>query len=193
MPENATPPESQVVIPEVLPMEGESTFAKKAKGVAQVAAGSALTAAGIPMLVLPGPGVAAIVGGAALVSKGNRNYTGRAATPLEERLDEAASKAAGLAADAAKQTAGKAGEKAKDAALKTGAIAREAAEMAATSAPEVAKGFTQGATTAAHVVSGAAKSVACEAKPLFTSLKRATGAVLSSAKQAARGAAKSSK
>lgn len=95
MPENAatdaTPAESQVVIPEVLPMEGEATFAKKAKGIAQVAAGSALTAAGIPMLVLPGPGVAAIVGGAALVSRGNRNYTGRTATPLEERLDEAAS------------------------------------------------------------------------------------------------------
>ena len=89
MPENAatdaTPTESQVVIPEILPMEGEATFAKKAKGIAQVAAGSALTAAGIPMLVLPGPGVAAIVGGAALVSRGNRNYTGRTATPLEER------------------------------------------------------------------------------------------------------------
>ena len=57
MPENAatdaTPTESQVVIPEVLPMEGEATFAKKAKGIAQVAAGSALTAAAIPMLVLP--------------------------------------------------------------------------------------------------------------------------------------------
>lgn len=91
---NATTAESQVVIPEVLPMEGEATFAKKAKGIAQVAAGSALTAAGIPMLVLPGPGVTAIVGGAALVSRGNRNYTGRTATPLEERLDEAASKAA---------------------------------------------------------------------------------------------------
>ena len=154
---NATTAESQVVIPEVLPMEGEATFAKKAKGIAQVAAGSALTAAGIPMLVLPGPGVAAIVGGAALVSRGNRNYTGRTATPLEKRLDEAASKAADLAADTAKRTAGKAGEKAKDAALKTGAIARETAEMAATSAPEVAKGFTRGATTAAHVASAAAK------------------------------------
>lgn len=113
MPENAatdaTPAESQVVIPEVLPMEGEATFAKKAKGIAQVAAGSALTAAGIPMLVLPGPGVAAIVGGAALVSRGNRNYTGRTATPLEERLDEAASKAADLAANTAKRTAGKSG------------------------------------------------------------------------------------
>ena len=118
MPENAatdaTPTESQVVIPEVLPMEGEATFAKKAKGIAQVAAGSALTAAEIPMLVLPGPGVAAIVGGSALVSRGNRNYTGRTATPLEERLDEAASKAADLAANTAKRTAGKAGEKAKE-------------------------------------------------------------------------------
>ena len=196
MPENAatdaTPTESQVVIPEVLPMEGEATFAKKAKGIAQVAAGSALTAAGIPMLVLPGPGVAAIVG-AALVSRGNRNYTGRTATPLDERLDEAASKAADLAANTAKRTAGKAGEKAKDAALKTGAIAREAAEMAATSAPEVAKGFARGATAAAHVASGAAKSVAREAKPLFTSVKRATGVAISSAKRAEQGATKRSR
>ena len=190
---NATTAESQVVIPEVLPMEGEATFAKKAKGIAQVAAGSALTAAGIPMLVLPGPGVAAIVGGAALVSRGNRNYTGRTATPLEERLDEAASKAADLAADTAKRTAGKAGEKAKDAALKTGAIAREAAEMAATSAPEVAKGFARGATAATHVASGAAKKVAHEAKPLFASVKRATGAAISSAKRAEQGAAKRSR
>ena len=197
IPENAatdaTPTESQVVIPEVLPMEGEATFAKKAKGIAQVAAGSALAAAGIPMLVLPGPGVAAIVGGAALVSRGNRNYTGRTATPLEERLDEAASKAADLAANTAKRTAGKAGEKAKDTALKTGAIAREAAEMAATSAPEVAKGFARGATAAAHVASGAAKSVAREAKPLFTSVKRATGAAISSAKRAEQGATKRSR
>ena len=197
MPENAatdaTPAESQVVIPEVFPMEGEATFAKKAKGIAQVAAGSALTAAGIPMLVLPGPGVAAIVGGAALVSRGNRNYTGRTATPLEEHLDEAASKAADLAADTAKRTASKAGEKAKDAALKTGAIAREAAEMAATSAPEVAKGFTRGAATAAHVASAAAKNVVREAKPLFASVKRATGAAISSAKRAEQGAAKRSR
>lgn len=193
MPENATTAESQVVIPEVLPMEGEATFAKKAKGIAQVAAGSALTAAGIPMLVLPGPGVAAIVGGAALVSRGNRNYTGRTATPLEERLDEAASKAADLAANTAKRTAGKAGEKAKDTALKTGAIAREAAEMAATSAPEVAKGFARGATAAAHVASGAAKSVAREAKPLFASVKRATGAAISSAKRAEQGTTKRSR
>ena len=197
MPENAkastTTAESQVVTPEVLPMEGEATFAKKAKGIAQVAAGSALTAAGIPMLALPGPGVAAIVGGAALVSRGNRNYTGRTATPLEERLDEAASKAADLAADTAKRTASKAGEKAKDAALKTGAIAREAAEMAATSAPEVAKGFTRGAATAAHVTCAAAKNVVREANPLFASVKRATGAAISSAKRAEQGAAKRSR
>lgn len=145
------------------------------------------------MLVLPGPGVAAIVGGAALVSRGNRNYTGRTATPLEERLDEAASKAADLAADTAMRTAGKAGEKAKDAALKTGAIAREAAEMAATSAPEVAKGFTRGAATAAHVTCAAAKNVVREAKPLFASAKRAAGSAISSAKQTAQDAAKKNK
>ena len=42
-----------------------------------------------------GPGAAAIAGGgAALISKGQRNYTGRVATPLEEKLDDVAEKAA---------------------------------------------------------------------------------------------------
>ena len=117
MPENAatdaTPAESQVVIPEVLPMEGEATFAKKAKGIAQVAAGSALAAARIPMLVLPGPGVAAIVGGAALVSRGNRNATLAARQPLWKSASTRRPQAADLAANTAKRTAGKAGEKAK--------------------------------------------------------------------------------
>ena len=82
---------------------------KEGKGVAQVAAGNALTGSGnSPCSLCSWAGyVAAIVGGAALVSRGNRNYTGRTATLLEERLDEAASKVADLAANTAKRTAAK--------------------------------------------------------------------------------------
>lgn len=83
--------EPEFVVPEVLPVD-EGNPKHKIKGAAQVAAGAALTAAGVPMLVLPGPGAAAIAGGAALISKGQRNYSGRAATPFEEKLDDAAEK-----------------------------------------------------------------------------------------------------
>ena len=84
--------EPEFVVPEVLPVD-EGNPKRKIKGAAQVAAGAALTAAGVPMLVLPGPGAAAIAGGAALISKGQRNYSGRAATPFEEKLDDAAEEA----------------------------------------------------------------------------------------------------
>lgn len=97
--------EPVVVIPEVLPVDGCSAPKHKIKGAAQMAAGAALTTAGVPMLVLPGPGAAAIAGGAALISKGQRNYTGRVATPLEEKLDDVAEKAAVAVKNSAKKTA----------------------------------------------------------------------------------------
>ena len=61
--------EPEYVVPEVLPMDDEGNSTHKIKGAAQIAAGTALTAAGVPMLVLPGPGAVAIAGGAALISK----------------------------------------------------------------------------------------------------------------------------
>ena len=76
--------EPECVVPEVLPMDDEGNPTHKIKGAAQIAAGTALTAAGVPMLVLPGPGAVAIAGGAALISKGQRNCSGRSATPFEE-------------------------------------------------------------------------------------------------------------
>lgn len=93
--------EPVVVIPEVLLVDGCSAPKHKIKGAAQMAAGAALTTAGVPMLVLPGPGA----GGAALISKGQRNYTGRVATPLEEKLDDVAEKAAVAVKNSAKKTA----------------------------------------------------------------------------------------
>ena len=101
--------EPEFVVPEVLPVD-EGNPKHKIKGAAQVAAGAALTAAGVPMLVLPGPGAAAIAGGAALISKGQRNYSGRAATPFEEKLDDAAEKAAVAVKVSAEKTAHKAAE-----------------------------------------------------------------------------------
>ena len=82
--------EPEYVVPEVLPMDDEGNSTHKIKGAAQIAAGTALTAAGVPMLVLPGPGAVAIAGGAALISKGQRNCSGRSATPFEEKLDDVA-------------------------------------------------------------------------------------------------------
>ena len=82
--------EPEYVVPEVLPMDDEGNPTHKIKGAAQIAAGTALTAAGVPMLVLPGPGAVAIAGGAALISKGQRNCLGRSATPFEEKLDDVA-------------------------------------------------------------------------------------------------------
>ena len=43
---------------------------QKAKGAVQMAGGAVLMAAGVPMCVLPGPGVACIAGGAALAKQG---------------------------------------------------------------------------------------------------------------------------
>ncbi len=66
----------------------------KVKGVVQMAAGGVLAVAGVPMCILPGPGVAAIAGGVALISRGQRTFSGRAPLRIEKRLDAAASKMA---------------------------------------------------------------------------------------------------
>ena len=49
----------------------------RAKGVGQMVAGGVVAAAGVPMLILPGPGVAAIAGGAVLAAKGYQKATGK--------------------------------------------------------------------------------------------------------------------
>ena len=46
-------------------------------GVAQLVAGSAIAAVGVPMLVLPGPGLLAIGGGVALAARGAKRAFGR--------------------------------------------------------------------------------------------------------------------
>lgn len=48
----------------------------RAAGVVQMVGGTALAAVGVPMLVLPGPGVAAIAGGATIAANGARKAFG---------------------------------------------------------------------------------------------------------------------
>ena len=75
-----------------------------------MAAGAALAVAGIPLCVLPGPGVVAIAGGVALASKGQRTYSGRPATKIEQRLDAVAARVAAAVRREAAKTARSAGE-----------------------------------------------------------------------------------
>ena len=112
------------VIPDVIPVDGEEIPAsqtQKIKGAAQN--GSRWRPCGCrrTLLILPGPGAVFIVGGVALASKGQRNFSGRAASPLEAKLDTAAAKMAEIAKEQAKQ----------------------AAQNAAKEAPHVAKNIAQ--------------------------------------------------
>lgn len=54
-----------------------STASQVASGAVQTAVGGAVMAAGIPMLVLPGPGMATIAGGAAIASGGIKKMLGK--------------------------------------------------------------------------------------------------------------------
>lgn len=100
--------------------------ARKAKGMVQMVAGGALAVAGVPLCVLPGPGVAAIVGGVALASRGQRAFSGRAPSRIEQKLDHVAARAAATA----RQEAAKAAR----------AVAREAPVVAGKAARAAARG-----------------------------------------------------
>lgn len=111
-----------------------STVEKVAGGI-EMAAGAAIAAAGVPMMVLPGPGAAALLGGAALASKGQRRYSGRDATAIEEKLDRASAGAV----EVAKKEGAKAAK----------AAARNAPKVAAATARVAIKGGTAAAKVAA--------------------------------------------
>lgn len=142
--------------------------AQKIKGAAQMAGGAALMVAGVPMCVLPGPGVASIAGGAALASKGHRNFTGREATPIEAKLDEAAAKLGAAAKEQAAKAARNAVEKAPEVAgnaaravaQKAPEVAGNAARTVARKAPEVAGKTVVATVKAAPKVAGAAAKAA---------------------------------
>lgn len=113
------------------------------------AEGAALIAAGVPLCVLPGPGAASIAGGAALASKGHRNFTGREATPIEAKLDEVAEKLGAAAKEQAAKAARSAAEKAPE-------VAGNAARTVAQKAPEVAGKVVVATAKATPKVAGAA-------------------------------------
>lgn len=151
------------VIPDMLPLDGENPPAsqsQKIKGAAQMAAGGALAVAGVPLLILPGPGAVFIVGGVALASKGQRNFSGRSASPLESKLDSAAAKMAQVAKDQAKQAAQNAAKEAprvaKNAAQQIPVVTKKAAEAA----PVVAKKIADNAPVVAKKVADTAPVVA---------------------------------
>lgn len=151
------------VIPDMLPLDGENPPAsqsQKIKGAAQMAAGGALAVAGVPLLILPGPGAVFIVGGVALASKGQRNFSGRSASPLESKLDSTAAKMAQVAKDQAKQAAQNAAKEAprvaKNAAQQIPVVTKKAAEAA----PVVAKKIADNAPVVAKKVADTAPVVA---------------------------------
>lgn len=171
------------VIPDMLPLDGENPPAsqsQKIKGAAQMAAGGALAVAGVPLLILPGPGAVFIVGGVALASKGQRNFSGRSASPLESKLDSAAAKMAQVAKDQAKQAAQNAAKEAprvaKNAAQQIPVVTKKAAEAAPVvakkivdSAPVVAEKVAQHAPEAANKVvqgAGVVANTAIKAAPI---------------------------
>lgn len=158
--------EPEYVVPEVLPMDDEGNPTHKIKGAAQIAAGTALTAAGVPMLVLPG--AVAIAGGAALISKGQRNCSGRSATPFEEKLDDVAERAAVAVKASAEKTAHKAAEEAPKVAKKVICEAPLVAGMAVRAAKPVVKGVAGAATQAAKPLAKSAAGAAVAAGSQLT-------------------------
>lgn len=65
----------------------ESAAGAKARGAKQMLAGSVIAAIGVPMLILPGPGIAAVAGGVALAAKGYSNMTGKEVIDDQTRND----------------------------------------------------------------------------------------------------------
>ena len=120
------------------------------------------------MLVLPGPGAVAIAGGAALISKGQRNCSGRSATPFEEKLDDAAERAAVAVKASAEKTAHKAAEEAPKVAKKVICEAPLVAGMAVRAAKPVVKGVAGAVAQAAKPVAKSAAGTAVAAGSQLT-------------------------
>lgn len=118
----------------------------KVKGVVQIVAGAAVAAAGVPLCVLPGPGLAVIAGGVALASRGQRAYSGREPTKVERKLDAAAEKLG----DAAKREAVKAAK----------TVAREAPVVAEKVARAAGKGVVAAAKAGGKLAVAGSKAVA---------------------------------
>ena len=138
--------------------------ADKVKGAAEMAAGVAVTAVGIPMLVLPGPGTLAVLGGAALTLKGHRTMTGREELPIEKTVDEAAARVAEEAKAAAKAAGDRAADEVGKAAAKVRERGPEFVSDAVRNAPEaVASAAAQAPKVASDIASAAARGASAAA------------------------------
>ena len=101
-------------------------------GTAKVAGGIALAAAGVPMLVLPGPGMLIIAGGVALAGKGLSDIMGnegpsKVADFTVELAKETAELTASIAVNTVAPTVKKAAGDASQVALSVGKTAAEGA------------------------------------------------------------------
>lgn len=163
--------------------------AQKIKGAGQMAAGAAVAAAGIPMLILPGPGAAAIAGGVALASKGQRNFSGREATAVEEKLDAAADKMVAVAKEQAEATAQKVATEApivaEKAARKVEAVAESVSQAASERIPVVISSVEENMPA----VADAARRSAAIGKDLASIAANTSKVALDKAPEAVRKAA----
>ena len=107
-------------------------------------------------------------GGAALISKGQRNCSGRSATPFEEKLDDVAERAAVAVKASAEKTAHKVAEEAPKVAKKVICEAPLVAGMAVRAAKPVVKGVTGAATQAAKPLAKSAAGAAVAAGSQLT-------------------------
>lgn len=140
---------------------------QKARGVAQMVGGAAIAVAGVPMLILPGPGALAIAGGVAMASKGHRDFTGREATAFEQSLDGASEKLGEVAKDGLGKASAKfdevAPEPVKNAANAAGAAAGVAAEFVGSTASTVASAVSENAPKVGKAVTDFAGNVSEQA------------------------------
>ncbi len=161
----------------------EVTTVDKVKGAAQMAAGTAITAAGIPMLILPGPGAAAIIGGGALALKGHRTLTGRDPLPIEQTIDDAAQRLASVAKDEASAMGRKVANKASDMGAK---IAEEGPSLVAATAKQVPGAVACAASHASKAASAVAQQVPGAAEAVGRAVARGSKIVVGVGAEAVR-------
>lgn len=112
---------------------------QKTKGIIEIIAGIIIALIGIPLLVLPGPGIIVIIGGIALALRGQRNLTGRPASNIEVTLEENTQKLAQKAKDQAAQKAQKTAQSAAAAVPEVATRTKELAHAVSSTAAQAAE------------------------------------------------------
>ncbi|MCR5845071.1 MAG: hypothetical protein K6G78_00665 [bacterium] len=148
---------------EIEPEEGSpEQRPRKALGTIQLVGGATLAAAGVPFLVLPGPGTLMIAGGASLADKGYRNIKGEQRT--EEEMAELKEARKQATDERSEQIKGFTTEKVIPASKKVASGTKKVAAGTAKAAVATAKVAKKGAQKAAPVVKKGAKATASAAK-----------------------------